>query len=195
MKGFDENCSEYIENASSFVSNVTSSVVVENKGNENFSSELQYAIVKGLKEKASEITKTLLSSIPALQIVNEEIIPALNIVGDGFEHKTVYLPQLLMSAEAAKGAFEVIKAYMSGKEKTADKGTFVIATVYGDIHDIGKMCIRDSVNTVYFYKIVNNLVSKFSLVSFEYQIFLTCFNTFNQFHTEKSFAVNFFKEI
>lgn len=142
LKGFDENCSEYIENASSFVSNVTSSVVVENKGNENFSSELQYAIVKGLKEKASEITKTLLSSIPALQIVNEEIIPALNIVGDGFEHKTVYLPQLLMSAEAAKGAFEVIKAYMSGKEKTADKGTFVIATVYGDIHDIGKNIVK-----------------------------------------------------
>lgn len=142
LKGFDENCSEYIENASSFVSNVTSSVVVENKGNENFSSELQYAIVKGLKEKASEITKTLLSSIPALQIVNEEIIPSLNIVGDGFEHKTVYLPQLLMSAEAAKGAFEVIKAYMSGKEKTADKGTFVIATVYGDIHDIGKNIVK-----------------------------------------------------
>lgn len=142
LKGLDENCSEYIENASSFVSNVASSVVTEQKSNENFSSELQYAVVKGLKDKASEITKTLLSSAPGLQIVNEEIIPALNIVGEGFENKTVYLPQLLMSAEAAKSAFEVIKAHMSGKEKSADKGTFVIATVHGDIHDIGKNIVK-----------------------------------------------------
>lgn len=142
LKGLDENCSEYIENASSFVSNVASSVVTEQKSNENFSSELQYAVVKGLKDKASEITKTLLSSAPGLQIVNEEIIPALNIVGEGFENKTVYLPQLLMSAEAAKSAFEVIKAHMSGKEKSVDKGTFVIATVHGDIHDIGKNIVK-----------------------------------------------------
>lgn len=142
LKGLDENCSEYIENASSFVSNVASSVVTEQKSNENFSSELQYAVVKGLKDKASEITKTLLSSAPGLQIVNEEIIPALNIVGEGFENKTVYLPQLLMSAEAAKSAFEVIKSHMSGKEKSADKGTFVIATVHGDIHDIGKNIVK-----------------------------------------------------
>jgi len=73
--------------------------------------------------------------------VGNEIIPALDTVGVGFEKKTVYLPQLLMSAEAAKAAFEVIKAHMpSGK--TTDKPPFVIATVKGDIHDIGKNIVK-----------------------------------------------------
>lgn len=84
----------------------------------------------------------MLSSIAPLEIVNSEIIPALNTVGKGFEEKTVYLPQLLMSAEAAKSAFEVIKTFMAGGEKAADKGTFVIATVHGDIHDIGKNIVK-----------------------------------------------------
>jgi len=78
-----------------------------------------------------------------LTIVNEEIIPALNMVGEGFEKKTVYLPQLLMSAEAAKAAFEVIKAAMTGDDTaTAHTEAVVIATVYGDIHDIGKNIVR-----------------------------------------------------
>ena len=63
-------------------------------------------------------------------------------MGRGFENKTVYLPQLLMSAEAAKSAFEVIKGFMSGKEKATEKATFVIATVKGDIHDIGKNIVK-----------------------------------------------------
>jgi len=105
-------------------------------------SELQYAVVKGFKEKAGEITKKLLTNVPPLEIVNREIIPALNTVGIGFENKTVYLPQLLMSAEAAKSAFEIIKGFMAGEDKGADKGTFVIATVHGDIHDIGKNIVK-----------------------------------------------------
>ena len=107
-----------------------------------FTSELQHAIVKGFKEKAGEITKSMLSSIPALEIVNKEIIPALDTVGKGFENKTVYLPQLLMSAEAAKSAFEVIKNSMAGSEKNQNNATFVIATVKGDIHDIGKNIVK-----------------------------------------------------
>ena len=74
-------------------------------GQEQYKSELQKAIVKGLKEQASALTKALLETNEALSIVSEEIIPALDIVGSGFEKKTVYLPQLLMSAEAAKSAF------------------------------------------------------------------------------------------
>lgn len=75
-------------------------------------------------------------------MVNEQIIPALNRVGQGFEEKTVYLPQLLMSAEAAKAAFEVVKGFMAEGEKSAGQGTFVLATVHGDIHDIGKNIVK-----------------------------------------------------
>ena len=141
LKGMDENCAEYIGAADSFA--VSSAPVVETKKtNEDFSSELQSAVIKGFKDKAAELTKLLLSSVAPLEIVNNEIIPALNSVGKGFEEKKVYLPQLLMSAEAAKSAFEVIKSFMVGGEKSADKGTFVIATVHGDIHDIGKNIVK-----------------------------------------------------
>ena len=140
LKGLDENCLEYIENADKFMTVVkdekTQSDIVEN----NFSN-LQNAIIKGFKEKAGEITKELILSQNPLEIVNTEIIPALDTVGIGFENKTVFLPQLLMSAEAAKAAFEVIKMSMSGV-KREQKGKIIIATVYGDIHDIGKNIVK-----------------------------------------------------
>lgn len=141
LKGLDENCASYIGAADSFT--VAAVVPTEaKKATESFGSQLQHAIIKGRKEKAGELTKELLGAVPALEIVNREIIPALNIVGKGFEDKTVYLPQLLMSAEAAKSAFEAIKSFMAGGEKTTDKGIFVIATVHGDIHDIGKNIVK-----------------------------------------------------
>ena len=75
----------------------------------------------------------------ALEIVNRDIIPALETVGQGFEKKTMYLPQLLMSAEAAQSAFEQIKAQLkTNASDSVSKGRVVIATVQGDIHDIGK---------------------------------------------------------
>ena len=110
------------------------------KTKEEYSSELQTAIIKGLRDKAGEITKALLSATEPLSLVNREIIPALNIVGKGFEEKKFYLPQLLMSAEAAKAAFEVIKSAMPSEKTT--KGDFVLATVKGDIHDIGKNIVK-----------------------------------------------------
>lgn len=142
LKGLDENCVEYIGVADLFTVTAPATTAETKKTSEEFSSELQRAVIKGFKDKAAELTKMLLSSIAPLEIVNNEIIPALNTVGKGFEEKTVYLPQLLMSAEAAKSAFEVIKSFMADCEKSADKGTFVIATVYGDIHDIGKNIVK-----------------------------------------------------
>ena len=142
LKGLDENCAEYIGVADLFAVTASTTTAETKKTAEEFSSELQYAVIKGFKDKAAELTKMLLSSVAPLEIVNNEIIPALNTVGKGFEEKTVYLPQLLMSAEAAKSAFEVIKGFMAGGEKAADKGTFVIATVHGDIHDIGKNIVK-----------------------------------------------------
>ncbi len=143
LAGLDDNCAEYIGFATTLPqSNATVSadkVVLETK--EEYASELQKAVVKGRKEYAALLTEELLRTVPPLQIVQEEIIPALNVVGVGFEKKTLYLPQLLMSAEAAKSAFEVIKTNMAG-EKTADKCCIVLATVKGDIHDIGKNIVK-----------------------------------------------------
>ena len=106
-------------------------------------SGLQDAIIHGLKDRAGEITGELLATRDPLDIVREDVIPALDVVGKGFEEKTVYLPQLLMSAEAAKSAFERVKAHLSaGSGGAAAKGCFVIATVQGDIHDIGKNIVK-----------------------------------------------------
>ena len=142
LKGLDENCADYISVAESF-----SSTVIDNKKEtttvtESSSSELMTAVIKGFKEKASEITKEFLKTKAPLDIVNNEIIPALNEVGIGYENKTIYLPQLLMSAESAKSSFEAIKEFMSNSEKTSSKGKIIIATVKGDIHDIGKNIVK-----------------------------------------------------
>ena len=111
--------------------------------NGDYGSELKNAIVKGLKEQAGKITEKMLDEISPMDIVNDEIIPALDIVGDGYERSLIYLPQLLMSAEAAQSAFEKIRGVMqSGSMDVAAKCPFVIATVKGDIHDIGKNIVK-----------------------------------------------------
>ncbi len=143
LKGLDENCADYIRMAPSLAAATPgTSLPAEQKSPEQYASELQKAIRKGMTGKAHEITAELLRTTAPLDIVNGEIIPSLNTVGEGFEKKTVYLPELLMSAEAAKSAFEAIKSHMAGKERPAGKGTFVIATVHGDIHDIGKNIVK-----------------------------------------------------
>ncbi len=142
LKGLDENCADYVKASEGFSVTVASATATANKEILQYSSELQYAIIKGFKEKGVELTRQALIEREPLAIVNEDIIPALNVVGEGFEKKTVYLPQLLISAEAAKSAFEVIKENIpTSKEKDTGK-TFVIATVYGDIHDIGKNIVK-----------------------------------------------------
>lgn len=145
LKGLDENCSDFIENIEKYAvsqSAAASNAPVSNTSNDA-ESELQRAVVKGLKEQASVITAALLENTDPLEIVNSQIIPALDIVGKGFENKTMYLPQLLMSAEAASSAFEKIKLKMKeNPSKTVSKGKFVIATVKGDIHDIGKNIVK-----------------------------------------------------
>ena len=140
LSGYDDNCADYI----AFSDTVAASTAVAapvTAAKEEYESELQRAIIKGLKDQASKLTAELIRTEAPLTLVQEQIIPALNTVGIGFENKTVYLPQLLMSAEAAKSAFEVIKANMS-KGAASDKCAFVIATVKGDIHDIGKNIVK-----------------------------------------------------
>jgi len=140
LSGLDENFTDYISFAETLTEVTTTSTTVKTT-DEVQESSLQKAITKGLKEQAALITKEILTTTPPLTIVQNEIIPALNIVGIGFENKTVYLPQLLMSAEAAKSAFEVIKENMSS-DNASNKCNIVIATVKGDIHDIGKNIVK-----------------------------------------------------
>ena len=140
LHGMDLSCTEYINYATSLpqVSEVSTTAPTEKLP--ELKSELQSAIVKGLKSSAAQITQALLNSTEPMNIVNEEIVPALDIVGAGYEKGSVYLPGLLMSAEAAQAAFEVIKSKVSSGG--ADKIPVVIATVQGDIHDIGKNIVR-----------------------------------------------------
>lgn len=104
---------------------------------------LKTAIEKGLKERAKEAAKEQLETKKPLEIINTELIPALDVVGKGFEKGTLFLPQLLMSAEAAKAAFEIMRSYMEKTgEKQIKKEKIILATVKGDIHDIGKNIVK-----------------------------------------------------
>ncbi len=134
VKGLDENCMDFI--------NFASQQEVQPTAKQESSLTLKKAIEKGLKEKASEITTAMLGNSAPLDIVNAHVIPALDNVGKRFEEKKLFLPQLLMSAEAAKASFEVIKATMSADGSSVKKGSIVIATVHGDIHDIGKNIVK-----------------------------------------------------
>lgn len=104
---------------------------------------LAESIERGLKERAAAAVKELLEVQEALSIIHTEMIPALDRVGKGFETGTIFLPQLLMSAEAAKAAFEIIKDQMRASGQTQEKkGKIILATVKGDIHDIGKNIVK-----------------------------------------------------
>jgi len=146
LRGLDENCKSYIEKIPTLTPTTPTAPAAANGGSDSASqptSQLVFAISKGFREQAAEITATLLESKAPLDIVQEEIIPALNEVGRGFEENKIYLPQLLMSAEAAKSAFEKIKERLAKDSSESKTGaTFVIATVKGDIHDIGKNIVK-----------------------------------------------------
>ena len=139
LTGKDEGFKGYIDYAAKVTStiSVTGSATAETAADK----DLKYYIVKGMKSDAAKQAEILLKSNKPLDVVNGFIIPALNDVGKGFEQKTVFLPQLLMSAEAATAAFgEVKRAFDCSAE--VKKLNIVIATVEGDIHDIGKNIVK-----------------------------------------------------
>ncbi len=164
LKGYDDRCVDYVEfatiDAPKMMPAVTSSTATAgvvgstggstlasgsaSEGASDAQSPLMQAIIKGMKETAVTATKQVLSGgAEAFDVIQKEIIPALDIVGKGFEKKTIFLPQLLMSAEAATAAFDVIKSLMKGSDSTGNaKGKIVLATVKGDIHDIGKNIVK-----------------------------------------------------
>lgn len=140
LKGMDGNFAEYIRFATETLPNFTQAAQAAVKGEvETGATPLQNAIVRGLKTEAGTECAALLSQYTAQEIVEKEIVPALDTVGKAYEEKRAYLPQLLMSAEAAKAAFEKIKLHvLKTGGATAKKCKVVLATVKGDIHDIGK---------------------------------------------------------
>jgi 5-methyltetrahydrofolate--homocysteine methyltransferase len=144
LRGLDENCAEYISFAANMpVPEAASAAPAPKTESGKGSTELQNAIIKGLREKAAALTKQILASTEPLDIVQREIIPSLDIIGKGFEEKNVYLPELLISAEAAKCAFAEIKAFVtSAGGASVKKCDFVLATVKGDVHDIGKNIVK-----------------------------------------------------
>ena len=139
LKGLDENCGEYIRFATEKLPAFQTVVqAAAQSGNIHGETPLQSAIVRGLKTEAAVACESLLGVRSAQEIVETEIVPALDTVGKAYEEKRAYLPQLLMSAEAAKAAFEQIKKNMSQAGSSVKKCKIVLATVKGDIHDIGK---------------------------------------------------------
>lgn len=146
LHALDDNCVDYIAFSQSVQTSVPTVTLTTVKQVDvaTDASELQTAIRRGLATRSGELTARLLADgAEPLSVVSNEIIPALDEVGRGFENKTVYLPQLLMSAEAAQSAFAEIKKSMEESGGAGEqKMTVVLATVHGDIHDIGKNIVR-----------------------------------------------------
>ena len=110
----------------------------ENKPTAGVFDALMELIIDGLKEETADQVRLLLETCSPLDIIDQGFVPALNQVGDGFETGEVFLPSLMMSAEAVKAGFDVIKAARKPEDESSSKGKVVVATVQGDIHDIGK---------------------------------------------------------
>ncbi len=140
LSGLDTACSNYINFAGKItVDNVVSGSL--NSAQKSEENSLFGAITKGLKADAGAKTAELLKTVEPMEIINGYIIPALDEVGKGFENKTVYLPQLLMSAEAATAAFDEVKKCIK-KCDSQSENKIILATVKGDIHDIGKNIVK-----------------------------------------------------
>lgn len=135
LAGLDDNAANYISKYSLQVDTVKKVEVSD--------ISLKEAIKKGLKEDSFNIAKNLLNEKMPLDIINDELIPALDDVGAGFEKGTVFLPQLMMSADSAARAFDALKEKMIALEdNTKEKQKIILATVKGDVHDIGKNIVK-----------------------------------------------------
>ncbi|EJP25679.1 homocysteine S-methyltransferase [Peptostreptococcaceae bacterium AS15] len=136
LAGFDENSSNYIAK----YSNDTTVAAPVAKASEM---SLKEAIKKGLKEDSFNIAKAMLNEHQPLDIINSELIPALDEVGAGFEKGVIFLPQLMMSADSASRAFDALKEKMTAMEDgSKEKQKIILATVKGDVHDIGKNIVK-----------------------------------------------------
>ena len=134
LTGRDADCSAYIAFASDKIEKPAATI------NNAAVNGLENAVIKGLRQEAAFFAEEALRTTEPMAVINEQIIPALDEVGKGFEEKRLYLPQLLMSAEAAKAAFEQVRKAIP--ESDAKGPRLILATVKGDIHDIGKNIVK-----------------------------------------------------
>ena len=142
----DEHFTDYIQTyADAPEIRTAPSASVKKSGSDSFAADdsLRSCVIRGMVSKSELLTKKLLETVsdPLTEIVNNELIPALDQVGQGFEKGTIFLPQLLMSADAAKASFAVIRSAMQDRPQEI-KGRVILATVKGDIHDIGKNIVK-----------------------------------------------------
>ncbi|MBO4438428.1 MAG: homocysteine S-methyltransferase family protein [Spirochaetaceae bacterium] len=159
IAGFDANCLEYIENYANTVA--PTAVASDGKAASTApaqkadATDLKSIIVSGFKDRSAAAAKELLQTNSALDIINNHIVPALDEVGKDFESGRKFLPQLLLSAETVSKAFEVIKAHLAASgEAQESKGKIVIATVQGDVHDIGKNIVKAMLEN-YGYNVID----------------------------------------
>ena len=144
LAGKDSDCAGYLDFAQTLPAVLTPADQAANaqKNGKTDTATLSGAILSGLRERAGALARQLLEEREPLEIINGEIIPALDEVGRGFEEQRVYLPQLLMSAEAAGAAFEVIRSAAKTSQPQTKRFPIILATVAGDIHDIGKNIVH-----------------------------------------------------
>jgi 5-methyltetrahydrofolate--homocysteine methyltransferase len=136
LAGIDKNCIDFVNTYSGTTPSPAPS------GTEK-SVSLSYAVENGLKNDAVSAAEKLLDTVDAMGIINDYLIPALDVAGAKFEKGTIFLPQLILTAGAAQACFEVIKKKIASSGKSpVSKGKVVLATVKGDIHDIGKNIVK-----------------------------------------------------
>ena len=146
LTGQDPQCADYIAFSQLHPLNQTPGPAASTAGVPGSEAELntlRRAVRKGLREAAGRLAdEQIAAGRDPMALVKEEVIPALDDVGAGFEQKTLFLPQLMMSAEAAEAAFTRVKEALAGRETAEVHGPLVLATVRGDVHDIGKNIVR-----------------------------------------------------
>lgn len=154
LSGLDDKCQDYLRDYADRV-DVAKSVTKRetSQKEENDTAKLIDYVIKGQAQEAAGETTQLLKNTEPLDIVNNYLIPALDIVGDRFETGEAFLPNLIFAAEAVQAAFAVIKEEM-GEGETVKKGTIILATVEGDVHDIGKNILKVILEN-YGYEIID----------------------------------------
>lgn len=159
LRNVDENAVKYIERYADYQPETTGTVkkgaAASEGGDPAANHDIFYCIEKGMKADTVSVVEELLKTHSEMELVNDFLIPALDNVGKGFEKGTIFLPQMLQAATAAQAGFDVIKTRLAESDKeSVSLGEVVIATVKGDIHDIGKNIVKVIMEN-YGYKMID----------------------------------------